>query len=122
MEVGRGFDVDGQDVGPGIDVFVEVLLRSFDHEVNVDRYIDRPFCGLYHRCAERQVGDEVAVHDIDVDPIGSALDDGDDLIRQPIKVRSQYGRRDHDPAHGPTRPSSSRAAEPVWTCWPGRGC
>ena len=57
---------------------------------------------LHDRQADRQIGHEVRVHDIHVQPVGVAHGLG--LFAQPGKVRGQDARRDHrlppaEPAH-----------------------
>ena len=80
MQVWTGFYVHGEMVGA---CFGKVLKQAFgflDHQVHVER----KFCGaaasLDDEGSHRQVGDEVAVHHIDVDPVRARRFAGGDLV------------------------------------------
>jgi hypothetical protein len=52
------------------------------------------------RRAQRQVGDEVTVHDIDVDKVGRGALDGLDFFGEPAKVSREDGGSNADVVHG----------------------
>ena len=59
------------------------------------------FDGANDRLADRDVRDEVAIHDVDVDQIGAPALDGRDLAAEIQKVRRQNGWRDLYPVCRP---------------------
>ena len=76
--------VDVHQVGTeGLD-FSNKLLRLHDHQVNVERLMADAGHVLEDREAERDVRDEYAVHDIDMEPVGTAL-------VEPLHLRLKVG-------------------------------
>ena len=73
---------------------VDVALRLDDHQVDVERLGRRATDGLDDDRAEADVGDEAAVHDVDVDPVGAGGVDGANLFGQSRKIRGQDRWRD----------------------------
>ena len=76
--------------------------------------------GLDHRRADGQVGHEMPVHHIDVDPVGTGFVDGTNLFAQLGKVSREDGRgNDHGSTHidpitvGPDPRKSNTAGRPV---------
>ena len=67
-------DVHGAAVGPGVAEGLEVAGRLGDHQVGVEEQVGMVPEGCHHGRADRQVGDEVPVHHIDVEPVGSRRD------------------------------------------------
>ena len=94
------FDVDGAAVGPGVPERLEIAGRVGDHQVAVEEQVGVLAQRGHHRWADGQVGDEVAVHHVDVQPVGAGLDLADRL-GQPPEVRRQDGGR--HPHGGPRR-------------------
>ena len=96
LEVAGRLDVDRDPVRAGVQVFRKRPLRVLDHQVDVEGQprglAQRPD----DRRADRQVRHEVAVHDVDVDDVGSARFDHRQGVRQAGEVRGQQGRRDTD--------------------------
>ncbi len=65
-----------------------------------------------HGRAQREVGHEVTVHDVDVNHVRTAGFDGFDLFAKGSEVGRQDGRRDLDGAcHGTYSKTSKRAAK-----------
>ena len=60
-------DVERDRVAAGLEVFVEEAARLVDHQVGVERQLGPPAQVLDGLRPERQVGDEVGVHDVEVD-------------------------------------------------------
>jgi hypothetical protein len=64
-----------------------------DHQVAVERHRADLLERLEDRQPEGQVGHEVRVHDVEVEPVG--VGDPLRLLGQPGEVRRQQARRDH---------------------------
>ena len=77
----------------------------------VQRQVGRPVQAAHDRQADRQVRDEVAVHDVDVQPVGVRHRLG--LVAEPGEVGGEDARRDHRLGDPP--PSRSSAAGGVLT-------
>ena len=77
--------------------------------MDVERQPGRPAERANHRGADGQVRDEVPVHDVDVNQIGSSGLGLRQCIRQAREVGSQEGRRDpHAHECGTTAASGGR--------------
>src|SRR5690606_12050337 len=72
------------------------LLRLDHHQVHVERERREAPDRLDDLGAVGEVRDETAVHDVDVDPVGAALDAHGDLVAQPGEVGAQEGWRNAD--------------------------
>ena len=97
---GLGRQVSGMHrhpVGAGFDEFRSVFVGIGDHEVHIEgdrRHFAHPLDD--HR-TDRDVGHEMAVHDIDMNPVGAGRFDRLDLVFQPAEVGRQYRRSDFHP-------------------------
>lgn len=86
MEVGCCFDVDGDVVGSGVDKFGDVAFRLGDHEVAVECDADGAAeCGDDGE-ADADVGDEYAVHDVDVERVGTSVLGFAGVFSEPCEV------------------------------------
>ena len=98
VEVRPGLGMDGDDVGAGFGEGVEERIDRRNHEVNVERLGGVRPKRLHHRRTDRQVGHEMAVHDVDVDPVGAGLIDRAHFLAEPGEVRGED--RGRDDGHG----------------------
>jgi hypothetical protein len=89
----RGLSVDGHAARSGLRERRRVPVRVLDHEVAVDRQSRVLQQRLDDRQAEREVRHEVVVHDVDVQPVGGAVN-GRGLLGEPGEVRGQDAGRD----------------------------
>lgn len=72
---GHGFDVDGEVVGPGLDKGFEVVLRVHDHQVDIERDLGECTAeAAAHVRPHGEIGNEVAVHDIEVKKVGPGVE------------------------------------------------
>ena len=95
VKMGRRLHMDRDPVAPGLREGVDVLFGIFDHQVDVEgKFRGFPDRGDEPR-ADRDVGDEMAVHDVDVNPVRSRGLDGNDLFAETAEVRRQDGWCDH---------------------------
>lgn len=99
LEVSRRLDVDRDAIGAGLAKLVHVALRLDDHQMNVERELRRGAHGAHDKRANGDVGDEPAIHHIDVDPIGAGSVDRSHLLGELSKVCGQNGGGDLDRAH-----------------------
>jgi hypothetical protein len=96
----RGTDrlgVEGDAAGAGLGVGRRPPVRVLDHQVTVERLVRRSGQRLHNGHADSQVGHEVVVHHVDVQPVGTPH-----RRRSPPKVGvvgSEHARRDLD-GHG----------------------
>ena len=94
VEVGAGLGVDGDDVGAGGDEGLEEGVGGRDHQVDVER---GPRAGAERRDhvgAEGDVGDEMAVHHVDLHPVGAGGLDRGHLLAEAGEVGREDGRDD----------------------------
>ena len=93
-------DVERDRVAAGVEVLVEEAARLVDHQVRVERQLRPPAQVLDGLRAERQVRDEVGVHDVEVDPVGPGRLDPPDGVGEVGQVGVEDARRDPRPAAG----------------------
>ncbi len=90
VQVDRPFLVDDQRVGPGLGERRQVPVGLRDHQVNFQgnrRHGPEP---AHDHGPERDIGDEVPVHDVDVNPVGAGRDGLGHLVGQ----MGHVGRQD----------------------------
>ena len=98
IEVDAGFLVDGDPVGAGFGEGGDEVVGAFDHEMAVERDLgDLAEGGDYGR-ADLKIGDEMAVHDVDVEDGGAAFDGGLRLLTESGEVGREDGRSEFN--HG----------------------
>ena len=93
-EMRRGLGVDRHAVRAGAREVVEVVLRLDDHQVHVERKLGELAHRLDDLRAEGEVGNEAAVHHVDVNPVGAACLEPRDLVGEMREVGAQDRRRD----------------------------
>ena len=87
FQVHGGFHVNPQPVGPGRDESLDVALGILDHQVDVQGQSGGPAQGFGHRGADGDIGDEMAVHDVHVNPVDAGLLRFPDVLRQAAEIR-----------------------------------
>ena len=98
MDVGARLRMDGDVVGAGLGERIEEIVDRRDHEVYVERLLGVGAKRLHHGRADRQVGHEMAVHHVDVDPVGARFVDRPHVL---AKLREVGGQdRGRDERHG----------------------
>ena len=122
-----------QMIGAGVPERLEVRIGRGDHQMDVDGNGDVRTQRLHHHGADRDVGNEMAVHDVDVQPVGAGGLDRLGLFAQAREVGGQHGRRDQGPGgvigsrHSTPHPGDEEpvetAGEVVWQdTQPSFGC
>ena len=71
LQMHAGLGVDGDEIGPRPGIGLDPALGLLDHQVEVEREPGALLDGLDDGRSDRQVRDEVAVHDVDVDLVGA---------------------------------------------------
>ena len=97
------FHVHGEPVGARPRRTLRGSDRVRDHEVRLQRQPgDPPECADHER-SDRDVGDEVPVHHVDVDPVGARRFHLGDLLAEAREVGGEDRRREGDRAHDRAR-------------------
>src|SRR5438874_1588779 len=89
----RRLDMDRQVGRSGIGVAIHPLLGPFDHQVDVEGQPGRPMEIRHHLRPECEVRDEMAIHDVDVDPVRAGSLDRDDGVAAICKSYGVDARR-----------------------------
>ena len=77
-----GFDVDRDRIGSGLEEARKVMVRPFDHEMHVERELGVFADGRDDRGPEGNVVDEMAIHDVAMNPIRSCSFDAMDFVTE----------------------------------------
>src|SRR5208283_568222 len=95
-----GLLLDGDHVGAGLGEDGDVVVGVLDHEMTVEGELGDGADGLDHGRAEGDVGDEVAVHDVDVDDGAAAALGCGYFIGEVGKVGGENGEGEFDHKSG----------------------
>ena len=95
VDVVGGLGVEGDVGGAGVDEVGDGGVNGADHEVDVDGGGNTVVTeGLADHGADGQVGNVVVVHDVEVDDVGTGLEDVVDLLAELGKVGGEDGGGD----------------------------
>ena len=75
-----------QMIGAGAGEGSEIALRLDNHQMNVERLCRRAADRLEHDRSDGDVGNETAVHYVDMDPVRAGSIDGADFFTQSSKI------------------------------------
>ena len=81
--------MEREDGGARVGEWLNKPLRLDDHEVHVERQRGAPAHRLDDLRAEREIRHELAIHDVDVNPVGAAGLAHRDLVAQASEVGAQ---------------------------------
>ena len=92
MKVFYGFNMNGDVVAPCIDVILIAFFGVFNHEMSIEHGVraERRSEATNHRWSEREVGDKVSIHDVEMQPVQPC-------VKRFLAVRSEVckiGRED----------------------------
>ena len=93
-----GLDMHGDDVGAGLGEGFEIGIAGRDHQMHVERLLGERAQRLHHVRADGDVGHEMAVHHVDMDPVGAGGLDRADFLAQFGEVGRKDRRRDEERA------------------------
>src|SRR4029077_4204456 len=106
IEMGPDLRVDGNAIRAGVGERGNKGVGRRDHEMDVERLLRVWTDGLNHSGTNGDIGHEVTVHDIDVDPVATGPIDGSNFLAEAREIRRQNGggdqsiaRRCHRAAH-----------------------
>jgi hypothetical protein len=99
VQVGTGLDVDRDRVRPGLAELRDVGVGPLDHQVNVERQRGGRARRRDDQRADGEVRDEVAVHHVDVNPVGPGGGNGGDLLAQAAEVAGENRGGDEQVGH-----------------------
>ena len=71
MHVRARLNMHRDDVGAGFGEGLEIGIARCDHEMHVEGLFGEGTKGLHHCWADGNIGHKMAVHHVDVDPIGA---------------------------------------------------
>src|SRR5689334_20647376 len=83
-------------VGPGVSERRDERINRFNHQVHVERQSAVRAQALQDWRTKADVRDEVAVHDVEMQPVGSSRFDRCNFLVQTREIRSQQARRNSD--------------------------
>ena len=117
-----GLDVEDDQVAAGLSEALGVGQRPADHQVAVERQRAPGANRLDGDRAERQVVDEVAVHDVEMDRVDAADGRPSDLLAQPAEVGVEDARAEvrwgpHAEATAARPSRASRRDRPASCAW-----
>ena len=91
VEVPGGLVMHRNLVGARFDEDRRIGIGVRDHQVEIEGEAGDFTDGFYDRRPHREIGDEMAVHDVDVEHSGSAAFHLGDVLSEAGKVRREYG-------------------------------
>ena len=98
IEMDTSFLMDGNPVDAGLRKCGDEFVGSFDHQVTIEGDPRDLAKRSDHGRADRKIRNEMAVHDVDVENRGSALDGGLRFFAEPCEVSRENGGSEFD--HG----------------------
>ena len=94
VQVGAGLGVDQDVIGAGLDEVVDERIHGGDHQVDVEGQARVRAQAGDDRGAETDVGDEMTVHHVEMEPVGAGGLDGADLLGEAGEVGGEEARAD----------------------------
>ena len=98
VQMGCGFLVDDDGIGAGLGESLDEVFRRLDHEVGFDGQARQGAQAFKSQRAEGNIGNEAAVHYVDLEPVDARRFNLPNLLTQTSEIRRKYGGRyvDHD--------------------------
>jgi hypothetical protein len=88
--------MDGNRISTSFDETREVMMRTLNHKMNIERKFRVLSYRRDHGWPERNVIDEMAVHDVEVEPIRTGFLDATNLNLESGEVGREQGWGDED--------------------------
>ena len=99
VKVNTGFLMNGNPIGPSVGKFGNEQVWIFDHQVTIEGHVELFAKGANDRRADGEIGDEVAVHNVQVKDGAAAVDRLLGVGGKLRKIGGKNGRRKFD-LHG----------------------
>jgi len=96
MDVRTCLHVHGDDIGAGLGERFQIRIAGRDHQMHVEHFLGVAAQRFYRIRADRDVGHEVAVHHVDMDPIGAGRIHRAYFLAELGEVRRQDRRGDDE--------------------------
>ena len=114
-----GFNMDADEIRTGAGEGFDITMRLGKHQVGVEKELGSAAAqGCESFGAEGQVGDEVPVHDVDVEPVESKLGDGRYAGGQVgVVTGQQRWGENRSVGHGPDRKRRQVKGARRQHCW-----
>ncbi|MNY69450.1 hypothetical protein D3C86_2073940 [compost metagenome] len=78
--------MNSNDCGPGSSKPLDILIRVYNHEVHIQRFLRMSFYRFHHRKTKRNIGYKHPVHHIHMKPVGLAPIDHFNVALQVGKI------------------------------------
>jgi hypothetical protein len=91
-----GLGMERNDIGPRVGKILHKLVDRRDHQMDIERLCAVRAQRLDHGRSDGDVGDEMTVHHIDMDPVAASRVNRANLFTQTRKIGGQDRRRDAD--------------------------
>src|SRR5512133_615335 len=91
MQVIDRFGMHDDDVGTGCSKIRDIAVRIFDHQMHIQRQRGHPAGSLNDQRPDSDIGDEVSIHNIDVNIVGTGCFKGTNFITQAGEISRQDG-------------------------------
>ena len=98
MQMRAGLGMHRDVIAAGLGEGLEIGIARRDHQMRVEDLLGVRAHRLDDVGAEGNVGDEMPVHHVEMDPVGAGGIDGADLFAQSGEIRRQDRRRDDEGA------------------------
>src|SRR5437762_8426128 len=95
-----GFNMDGDGIRAGFKKTRQIMIGPFDHEMNVEPQLRMLAHGRDDGGPERNVIDEMAVHDVEMKPVGTSVFHTMDLRFEIREIGGENGWSNQNRSHG----------------------
>ena len=89
-------DMHDHAIGAGIGKSLEIRVGRCDHQMHIEEFVRQRPDGAHDLWPDRDVRDEMPVHDIDMNPVGAGGDNRAHLLAEPREVGRKNGRGDQN--------------------------
>ena len=96
VDVGTCLHVHGDDIGAGLGECFQIRIAGRDHQMHVEHFLGVAAQRFHHVRADRDVGHEVAVHHVDMDPVGAGRIDCAYFLAELGEIGGQDRRGDDE--------------------------
>jgi hypothetical protein len=100
VDVRPGLGMHGDDIGARFGERVEEMIDGRDHQMDVEGQGRVRAQRLHHHRADRQIGDIMAVHHVDMDPVGARGLDRAHLFAKAREIGAEDRRGNTDGSGG----------------------